>query len=230
MGHRPSGERVGHERHALLYGFLVPEAAILLGERDQGAVGQGAGRAPGVREQHERQEPRRLAVVGQQPAEGTGQPDRLAGELRAPEVGAGGGGVAFVEDQVQDVQDHPQPVRLLGLRGHAEGDAALLDGPLGPADALGHGRLGDEEGPGDLGGGQAANGPQGEGDLGGRRERGVAAHKQECQRVVVALGLLLFGGGLRRGLGDRRLCRGRLLAAPAGGLCAPDPSAGGRRR
>ncbi len=177
MGHRPSGERVGYERHALLYGFLVPEAAILLGERDQGAVGQGAGRAPGIREQHERQETRHLAVVGQQPSDGADQPDRLAGELAALEVGAGGGGVALVEDQVQDLQNHPKPPIPLVLWRHAERYAACLDGPLGPADALGHGRLGDEEGAGDFGRSQAADGAQGQRYLGGWRERRMAAHE-----------------------------------------------------
>ena len=44
----------------------VPEAAVLLGERDQRAVGAGAGRAPRVGQQHEREQPGDLAVVGQQ--------------------------------------------------------------------------------------------------------------------------------------------------------------------
>jgi hypothetical protein len=52
-----------------------------------------------------------------------GQPDRFGGQLTALQVGAGGGGVAFVEDQVQHVQDYAQPVRTLGLLGHTERDA-----------------------------------------------------------------------------------------------------------
>ena len=43
----------------------VPPGAVLLGERDQLARGAGAGRAAGVGQQHEGQQPGRLGVVGQ---------------------------------------------------------------------------------------------------------------------------------------------------------------------
>ena len=39
---RRVGERVGDERDALGDERLVPQRAVLLGERDQGAVGRGA--------------------------------------------------------------------------------------------------------------------------------------------------------------------------------------------
>ena len=65
----PSGasrQRVGDERDALLDRLLVPPRPVLLGERDQRAVGPGARRAARVGEQHEREQPGDLAVVGQQ--------------------------------------------------------------------------------------------------------------------------------------------------------------------
>ena len=60
------GQRVGDEGESLGGGGPVPEAAVLLGERDEAAVGAGAGRAAGVGQQHERQQAGHLAVVGQQ--------------------------------------------------------------------------------------------------------------------------------------------------------------------
>ena len=60
----------------------VPQAAVLLGERHEPAVGAGPSRAPGVVEQHEREQTRDLLMVGlgRQLAS---EPDRLAGEVGA---------------------------------------------------------------------------------------------------------------------------------------------------
>ena len=86
----------------------IPAPAVLLGERDQSAVGRGAGRTSGIGQQHERQQPRDLAVVGQQAVEVAAKPDRLGRQVGALQVGTGARRVALVEDQVQDVQDDPQ--------------------------------------------------------------------------------------------------------------------------
>ena len=56
---------------------------------------------------------------------------------------------------------------------------------LGAADPLRHGRLGNQECIGDFGRGQAADRPQGERDGGGGSEGGMAAHKEQDQRVVL---------------------------------------------
>jgi hypothetical protein len=143
-----------------------------------------------------------------------GQPDRLAGQLAALQLRAGGGGVALVEDQVQHVQDHPQPVAQLRRRRHVEGRAGGLDALLGAADALGHGGLGYEEGAGDLGGRESADRPERERDLRGRRQLRMAAQQQQGQRVVVVAGVLLPRTGDRRAV-DRRHRRDRVLAPPA---------------
>lgn len=94
----------------------------------------------------------------------------------------------------------------LGLGRHRERRTGGLDPLLGSADALRHGRFGDEEGAGDLGGGQAPNGPERERELRSRRERRVAAEEEQDQRVVLFGALLvsrrrvhLVGGRSRRG-------------------------------
>ena len=91
------------ERDALGDRVAVPQRPVLLGERDQRAAGAGPRRAPGVGEQHEREQAGDLVVAGREPVQQPGQPDRLVGELGALQIGPGRGRVALVEDQVQDV-------------------------------------------------------------------------------------------------------------------------------
>src|SRR5919199_831830 len=97
------------------------------------------------------------------------EPDRLAGEINVA-------GVAFVEDQVKHPQDRGDVARLV------ESDAR--DGPLGPADALRHGRFRDEVGLCDLPRGQAADGAQRERDGRSRGQRRVRAEEVQPERVV----------------------------------------------
>jgi hypothetical protein len=71
----------------------VPPAPVLLGERHEAAVRAGPRPAPGVVEQHQRQQPRHLLVPGhlrQLP----GEPDRLGGQVDIARV-------ALVEHEVQ---------------------------------------------------------------------------------------------------------------------------------
>ena len=169
VGPRGSASVISATPSAMCVG--VPAAPVLLGHRDQRAVRPGPGRPAGVGEQHQGQQPGHLAVVGQQPVDQAGQPDRLGRQLGAVQARARRAGVALVEDQVEHVQDRAEPFGALRARGHAERDAAVLDALLGPADAPGHGRLRHQERPGDLGGGQAADRPQGQRDLRRRRQR-----------------------------------------------------------
>jgi hypothetical protein len=87
-----------------------------------------------------------------------------------------------------------QPFHPIRAGGHAERDAAVLDGLLGPADAPGHGRLGHQERSRDLGRAEAADRPQGERNLRRRRERWVAAHEQQDERVIRVGGRGIRGG------------------------------------
>ena len=68
---------VGDERDALRRSSAAfHSVAVLLGERDQRAVGLVVrAAAPGVGEQHQRQQAGDLAVVGQQRVHGPRQPD-----------------------------------------------------------------------------------------------------------------------------------------------------------
>ena len=86
-----------------------------------------------------------------------------------------------------------------------------LDLGLGPADPLGHRRLGDQERGRDLAGGQAADRAQRQRDGQRRAERGVAAHEHEDQRVVAPR---------RRVRAGHRPRGGDLLPAAAGILAA----------
>jgi hypothetical protein len=186
-------------------------------ERDQRAVGRGAGRPARVREQHQREQTGDLAVAGQQPPQLARQPDRLAREVAALEVGARRRGVALVEDQVEHMEHDAQPLGTLGLGRELERHAGGLEPLLGAADALGHRRLGHQERVRDLQRGEAADGAQGERELRRRRQPGLAAEEQQPQRVVLAVaGVLARGGREQRVGGDLR--RGGLLAAPLGPL------------
>ena len=159
LAHLPPAQGLGDEGHALGDESPVPEGAVLLGQRDELAVGAGAGGAPGVGQQHEREQAGDLGVVGQRRVHRPGQADGLAGEVGAGEVGTAAGGVALVEQQVEHVEHGSQPLGPLAGRRKGERLVGRLDLGLGPADALGHGRLGDEEGGGDLAGGETADRP-----------------------------------------------------------------------
>ena len=82
----PIGARVSvavDQRDALGDRAAVPARAVLLGERDAARrrrpVRAGAA---GVGQQHQREQPGDLAVVGQQPVQLAGQPDRLVRAAR----------------------------------------------------------------------------------------------------------------------------------------------------
>ena len=147
----------------------------------------------------------------------------LGGQVGPLQVRAGAGGVALIEDQVEDVQDGAQPLGVLRSRRHGEGRPGGPDPLLGPADPRRHRRLGHQERLGDLGRGEAADGAQGQGDLRGRGERGMAAHEEQGQGVVPVRRERLAGLA-GRGLDQRvgRLPAGDERLAAAAGLLAAD--------
>src|ERR1700744_1300235 len=61
----------------------VPAVAVLVGQADQGAVGGGAGRAPGLGEQEQGQQAEHLGLVGHQLGQQGGQPERFGAQLGA---------------------------------------------------------------------------------------------------------------------------------------------------
>ena len=192
-----------------------------------GPVGVGASRAARVLEQDQGEQAGRPGVVGAQPVQQPGEPQRLGDQRRAGQLGAGRGGVALVEHQVGR-GEHGVPAlgQVVGGR-HPVGDAGQPDLLPGAGQPLGHGGLGDEEGAGDLLRAEAAEGAQGQGDPGLRGEAGVAAGEHEPQQVVLddlGPGVLLG----QHGAGERPEREG--LLGPAGRLAADqvDGAAAGR--
>ena len=59
------------------------QGTILLRHRDQPAIGLGTRRPACVGEQHQREQPRHLGIVGQQSMDDAGKPDGLGRELAA---------------------------------------------------------------------------------------------------------------------------------------------------
>ena len=98
-----------------------------------------------------------LGLVGDELGEHAGQPDRLAGQLRAHPVLAGGRRVALVEDQVDDRHDVVEAGHPLGAAGQLQVHACVAQRLLGARDPLSHRGLRDEEAARDLGRGQAAD-------------------------------------------------------------------------
>ena len=78
---RPARKGGGDERDPLLDGTPVPQAAVLLRHGDERPVGGRAGPVPGVDEEHQREQPGHLAVVGQRRVERPGEADRLLGQV-----------------------------------------------------------------------------------------------------------------------------------------------------
>jgi hypothetical protein len=162
---RPSRQGPAYQRNALSDRIVVPEAAVLVRQRDQLAAGAGARRSPCVCQEHQREQARDLAVVGEQPVDDASEPDRFAGQLGALEVGAGTGRISLVEDQVEHLQHGSQPLLPLPIGRHPKGRTGRLDAVLGAADALCHGRLGHQESVRDLDRRQPADSAEGQRDL-----------------------------------------------------------------
>ena len=69
------------------------------------------------------------------------QPDRLQRHIVADQLIAGGGGVAFVEHQVERVDDRIEPLGELVRFGHAEADVLVAQQPFRAHQALRDGAL-----------------------------------------------------------------------------------------
>ena len=159
---------------------------------------------PCVVEQHQRQQPGRLRLIGEQRDHGPCQPDRLGTQL-APDQGiARRRRVALVEDQVEDLEDAVEALGEQVARRHAIRDAGIVDLALGPDEPLGERRLGDEEGPSDLRGREAAQRAERQRDATVHRQRRMAAGEDQPQSVVAC----------RRQPSQRRRLRARSRQGP----------------
>ena len=165
----------------------------------------GAGRAAGVVDHQQREQPERLALGGQQRDDEARELQRAGGEVGAHQLAARRRGVARRVQQVDDREDGVETRRqLLRLR-HGVRDVRGGDLLLGPRQAGRHRRLGDEEGPRDVRRRDAADQPQRQGDLRLGRERRMAAGEDQPQPVVGDGGIVHGHGRLRRlGLDQQR--------------------------
>jgi hypothetical protein len=168
-------------------------------------------------EQHERQQPGDLGVVRGELVQAPGQADGLRRQVAALQLRTARRGVALVEHQEQHAAHHREPGPGLVGCGGLEATPSCGDGLLGPADALGHGRLGHQERGGHLGGAEPAGGAEGERHLRRRGERRVTAPEQQRQLVVGRRRRQVVHVGRRR-LVPRRLVD--VLTAPTSGSSA----------
>jgi hypothetical protein len=83
-----AGHRLTDQGGALGDQLAVPPFPVLFGERDQVTARRGPRGAPGVGQQHQREQPGHLPVGGQLPADHAGEADRLAREVGALQVAA----------------------------------------------------------------------------------------------------------------------------------------------
>ena len=200
-----AGEAVEPARDEL----RVPGGPVLIEEQDGVARGVDARGGARLLQLHERDEAVRLGLARRQLDEHPPEPQRVLAEPRPHDVVARGGGIALVEDEVDDAEDGRQP------RGQAipprdlEGDTSLGQGPLGAHDPLRDRGLGHEESAGDLLGRQAAEQAQREGDPALEGQDRVARDQDEPQHVVahvvVDLGRDVRNDPLPLGLEGREL-------------------------
>ncbi len=163
---------------------LVPARPVLLVEQDQRPVRRRPRVAPGVVEEHQRQQPERLRLVRHQDGEQLGEPDRLLAEVCAQVPLATARRVALVEDEVEDGQHGAEPLGEEVVGRDAKRDPGRPDLPLGAHEALGHRRLRDQERVRDLRRRQAYDLAQGQRHPRVRGERRMTAGEDEREPVV----------------------------------------------
>lgn len=186
---------------------LIPLAAVLIEEYDWFAGGGDTGAGAGGLDLHKGGQTVDFRFSGSEFGEDAAEAERVFAEGRAHEVVARGGGVALVENEVDDLEDGREAVRELGAAGDFEGDLFVGEGPFGADDALGDGGFGGEKGARDFVGGQAAEETKGQGGAGFGGEDGMAGDEDEAEEVV-ADGIV--EGGVEAG---RRLFEGFELTA-----------------
>ena len=115
---------------------LVPLGSVLVQEEDGFAFGVDAGFGAGGLDLHEGDEAVGFGFCGDERGEDAAQAEGFFAEGRAEPVVAGGGGVAFVEDEVDDFEDGGEAGFEFGAAWDFEGDAGFGEGAFGADDAL----------------------------------------------------------------------------------------------
>ena len=117
-------QAVADDRLALGDQCAVPAVPILVGERHEVAAGGRPGRAARLDEQHQREQPQDLRLVGHELGEQPAETDGLGAQVGADELRSRAGRVALVEDEVDDGQHGLQPAGEVGRGGDAVRDLA----------------------------------------------------------------------------------------------------------
>ena len=198
--------------------LLIPQAAVLIVEQHQRAVGVEARRRAGVLQQQQRRQSHDLGLALEQPQQQPRQANGLLAQGPADLGGVAAGRIALVEDQVDHRGDRGEPLGALHRARGLERHVGVRDAGLGAGDALLHRRLADQEGARDLLHRQAGDDAQRERDLLGCRQFGMAADEQQPQDVVAVMRAVEPFGELLLGVvevGDRLVLGQRLLLAVA---------------
>ncbi len=111
------GEPTIERRQSFGEAGRVPPRAVLVGEQHDAAVVEPR-RASRVEQQHHREQPVHVGLIGHQLGEGTTQPDRFVGE-----IGTVTGPLALVEDEVDDGEHRDEPIGQQVVGRHPERDA-----------------------------------------------------------------------------------------------------------
>ena len=163
--------------------FVIPQGAVLLVEQQQFAIGGSPRGTPGIVQQHQAQQPDGFRF-GQQFRQQAPEADGLGGKIGARQRFAGGRRIAFVENEIEHVQHGVEALRQLLARGHLIWDVRLGDFAFGAHDALRQRRRRHQKCACDFLRGQAADFAQRQGDTRVRRQRRMAASKNQAQPVI----------------------------------------------
>src|ERR1700677_4213407 len=115
---------------------LIPLGAVLIEEQDWFAGGGDAGAGAGGLDLHEGDQAMDFRFGGSEFGEDAAEAERVFAEGGAHEVVTGGGGVALVEDEVDNFEDGGEAGGELRAAGDLEGDVLVGEGSFGADDAL----------------------------------------------------------------------------------------------
>ena len=110
--------------------------------------------------------------------------ERVFAERGAMPVVPGGGGISFVENQIDHLQHRGETRAEFGAARNFEGNARVGECAFGADDALRDGRLGHEKRTRDFVGGEAADQAQRERELRFGAQHGMARRENQAEKIV----------------------------------------------
>ena len=163
---------------------LIPVRTVLIEEQDR--LSRRARARPGTRclNFHERDQAVNLRLLWCEPGQDASEPQRILAERGPHPVVAGGRRVAFVEDEVDDPEHRRQTRGQFRTAGNFKRNALFGESALGPNDALGDGRLWNEEGSRNLVGRQTSEQAKCERYLSFGGENWMTGDEDQSQQVI----------------------------------------------